>query len=583
MRKILFLLLMVLVTMCATAALAEVSLDYSDGWSKDHTMYESEMQNTWWTVVGLEPDVTYRVALFVPMYNGDVAVKYSTVSAENDTFYSGDLTCEPGIYEDITIVITGNGEVFEHTFDWKVQGVDQIFITNRNSGFKDGMYYRGSQNSEGYNDSPLFIPDIPVPNSPRAAGEKIEIVSPTPGETMRGYDGTKSLPITVVFKNKRALLPGVDRSVAYTLTEVSTGEIAAQNKMTVGGSYSPDTGDYLIEPVLQLPQTLNAGEYHLEIEVLDETREMTIVDGAPIYRVLASESLGAATVNFFVVMEESPKEIYAKYRPEGTLGIDLACGVNSEWDDTISYLTLRNSGVLEYQLTGLVPNVTYRVALMGTTATGKSFNAPCDILNLENPSFPIRMRVTIAEKSGIYPDLTLVVAGGGYVTTRTFTCEVQTDNEREEGVALVGEAPLRESEHCFYAISGENYDLWSQLEKEPPESQYVCLLDDGAVLSGFVGCKLPILVFFGTGYEESFSITLTLKDGRTGETLGENTFDLSGASSSACSLVIDLDKTWDFEPGEYTVEISCKEQQSIHRIMLEKEMNPFENLQLSQR
>lgn len=119
------------------------STTLSAGWSEDRTVYVSTDGSIEFSVTGLTPG-TYRTALFVPQDDGGTGAYYSSVACRKADkrvqVVSAALSSVAGVYEDLALVIVGNGQWYAHRFNVQVQNVPESGKQN-GSGQFSGLYY----------------------------------------------------------------------------------------------------------------------------------------------------------------------------------------------------------------------------------------------------------------------------------------------------------------------------------------------------------------------------------------------------------------------------------------------------------
>ncbi|MBE5781689.1 MAG: hypothetical protein E7329_00070 [Clostridiales bacterium] len=279
--------------------------ELDSGWSEDHTVYVANDGYLHFHFWGLEPGCLYRLALFYTLADGSSGECYTVVkpSPEYDNTYTFIDCCfsrYPGIYKDLTLVISGNGEVYTHSFDLQIQNVPEWM---RNDG------------SVGLYDMNLFVPHYVRKDGPinlnllSKPSSNVVISAPLDGDIYTGYDGIIWFGDCYIslgnkyYDMKRS--GSFSFEVAYTLTELSTGQVVSQKR---GGAAwgSNDKFSYL-SPGINLPSVLNAGEYQLSIEAFEKTWDPDL------HQYRNAISLGTDTVNFFIEKEFDPTEVYSQY------------------------------------------------------------------------------------------------------------------------------------------------------------------------------------------------------------------------------------------------------------------------------
>ena len=281
----------------------ETELD--QGWSEDRTIYVSTRGNLYFWVKGLSADTVYRAAMFVPRADGSTGASYAYALADEDGrggFGFGLFTRYPGVYENVTLVISGGGEVLAHTFNVQSQNAN-------NSNFEKGLYFEDSiyslynQPSYCYLSEDISMISIKDLNKP-AAGT-IQLYAPYDGAVLSGHDGIEHLQTRVALDDIYDISKGWWFNARYTLTEIATGRTVIQ-----GETEDFDIGStYTFTPLffdVNMPQAMAAGEYQLTIEIIAaNTRSQKTAE--------ASVHLGVDTATFTIVREDSPLPLYEPY------------------------------------------------------------------------------------------------------------------------------------------------------------------------------------------------------------------------------------------------------------------------------
>ena len=121
------------------------------GWTENREIYICPSGPLQLYATGLESDVRYEVTLFYPLASGDRGIYTSSVTGENPKetiqVLSVDFSCFPGWYRNLTLVISGNGETYTHTFHMQLQNVSGQQIRDRNAGILSGLYFNGESAS----------------------------------------------------------------------------------------------------------------------------------------------------------------------------------------------------------------------------------------------------------------------------------------------------------------------------------------------------------------------------------------------------------------------------------------------------
>lgn len=524
----------------------------SGGWSEDRTVYISQDGSVQLYATGLMPQIVYRTALFVPQSDGGTAVCYSSaVCQENEgrTLVAvADISCVPGMYEGLTLVITGNGELYTHTFDVQIQNVADQHIQDRNNGRWNGLYYDTEYESVAAylrKDGPVTGEAIKKPRS------GVAISAPLKKDIYTGYDGARLLQCVIALDQSYA--PEEAFEVAYTLTEVETEQTVAQNRCAAGlnelGEFSCLTADIL------LPEALNAGEYHLSVEVFRLSGGQQ-ENGEPL-------PMGDDTVRFFLRKEYDLSALYSQYICR-ELQFDLNGGDNQLHNEEATYLTLHDTK-LWYRLKGAEPGVTYRCALIGETESGEDFCFPFTLTaDAEQDDGCAGGELSYFDRSGVYRNVTILACGNGEMASHTFACEVLLPQDQTESEET--------SSFGRHYVSG--FRWVSEYPENPPrpEKGYIVNIPEGSVLSGYEECYLSILFAFSPDYTEKHTVHVRLTEEATGRHIWDADmtvwFDESGYSWQSV-------KVGDFTPGAYILQTSADGLQTETRIFLEKEASPI--------
>lgn len=604
MKKIVILLCVLLVLLCTTAS-AEISLDFSfqtdgrwedhadvdlsnrdrwtdtiytdpqavnndlpmlvptysntgisSGWSEDRTVFVSDWGHVLLGFVGLEPG-EYRVALFVPQANGGTGVEYNTMECrEKDELtyaFCGAVSSYPGVFEDVTLVVTGNGEVYEHTFDVQVQNEEEYMIEYHQDGARDGLYYQSwSFASAIRKGGRIDYEDFVKPDS------GISISNPLTGDVYTGYEGEMHMSSYISLDRVYSWEENWEFGVDYSLTNLTTGQVIASERTGAGRG---DNGkfSYLVLDV-ELPEVWDEGEYQLSVEVFRSVYDAE--QGQSVDKV----SLGTDTVNFFLEKEFDPRPIYAKYTHDD-LRFNLNHGWNAAWNEDYTYLTLTDAPNLHFEIMGMKPGVTYRCALIGKTVSGEEFCCP---LSFEAESATKNTSdgwVNISYQSGVYTDLTLMAYGGGEFIAYTFDCEVKLPAESEQvGVGNI-----------FGSYEDRDYFGWvSEYNEEIPQPQsgYAIYMPENCIFTGYTGNVLSVPYIFSEEYSGLSNISMTLTEEATGKVIKEANYEIDVTESHEWNLGLIIYE--DFAPGAYILHTSSNGQEMERRIILQKERTPNE-------
>lgn len=279
------------------------------GWSEDHTVYVATDGHLHFHFLGLEPGGLYRIALFYTLADGTAGAYYFSVEGDPENYRTYEwidycFSRYPGIYKDLTLVISGNGEVYTHSFDLQIQNVPEEMRNGRYTSLYDENLSFPHYVRKG---DPI---DSSLLSKPSA---DVVISSPSDGDIYSGYDGIYLDDFFISLGNRYYdMMKEAGRvvfEIDYTLTELSTGQVVIQKRASSGavGWGSNDKFSYLV-PSFALPPVLNAGEYQLSIEVFEKTWDPDLHQFSD-----DAVSLGTDTVNFFIEKEFDPTEVYSQY------------------------------------------------------------------------------------------------------------------------------------------------------------------------------------------------------------------------------------------------------------------------------
>lgn len=533
-----------------------------EGWNEDRTVYVAQYETISFAITGLEPDADYRVAFFVPQGNGGTGEDYTKINNQymyensNGTYIgyaSVDISFYTGIYKDITIVVTGNGEVYTHTFDLQIQNVYDWKIEARANGSLGGIYYEmGNVAQYERKGDRISSMQFTKPNT------GIAIAAPLAGDVYTGYHSISVLPCAIALSNLYSFEEDWRFDVCYTLVEMATGQIVAQNETGLGW-YSNDTLSYLM-PSIILSSALNEGEYQLNVEVF-------VKNWIPeLNQYSESVSLGTDSVNFIIEHEFDPTEIYAQYIHDD-LRFNLNYGRNASWNDDYTHLTLTDAPALHFELLGMKPGVTYRLALMGKTVSGEEFLFPFSWQAESEESNSGKGSLNISFQSGEYRDITLMAYSDEEFIAHTFDCTVNLLPENEqEGDGIV-----------FGIYNNHDYFTWlSEYPGNPPqpESGYTICMSENSIFSGYTGNVLEVPIAFGSEYTGLSTIEMSLTEESTGKKIKEAAYNIDISENAFWSLGLIIYE--DFSPGAYILHASSNGHETDIRIILEKEPSPGE-------
>ena len=516
----------------------------SGGWSADRTAYVSEDGTLALSVTGLAPGKTYRTALFLPCSDGSTAVCHSSVicreNEEKTPVFQGDFACVPGVYDDVTLVITGNAELYTHSFRVQVQNVSEQLRRDRDNGEYRGLYYGADRQSE-----PAWLRSGgPVAEETiKQAKSGITIAEPVKKDVYTGYDGLQLLRCTIALDRKYS--PQDRFEVSYVLTDETGEKTVAEGKCEAEGK-ELETFTCLTAGVL-LPETMAEGTYNLHTKV---------------FRAGAAQSLGDDTVQFSLRREYDLSQLYGQYQ-RNALEFNLNCAENEVLAADGTYVKI-GSDCLTVELRGMTPGVFYRCALLGTTQNGKPFECTFSCEPEEAQSGNVSFSLNIFTKSGIYSDLTLLAYGGGEQITHTFTCEV----DMPQGQNNQYWDEIRFWTDDFHCVSGKPEE-WPE-----PETGYAVNIPEDAVFSGYRGSILRLPFAFAPDRSGTDKIEIILAEESTGNVIEKIT--LSGAQEGMTRWEMGMTINGDFVPGAYILQTSMGQQQTKTRIFLEKEQTPRE-------
>lgn len=538
------------------------SAEILSGWNADHSVYISPSENIQLYATGLEPGTIYRVALFIPRTENDVGtntiVYYSTAVCqqkdESTLVCSADISCYSGLYKDLTLVISGNGEYYTHTFNVQIQNVSQELIDDRSFGFLSGLYYDTYRDvSAAYvrKDGPVDSSSFSTPSS------GIAISAPLDNDVYTGYDNASILECII----------SLDRSynwdeiwlfeVSFHLTEQETGQDVWQ-RTNYAKLHNSGESSWL---TVNIPfSEVDEGEYSLSAEVIRSVwndEEHNYVDAV---------SLGADTVNFSVEKEIDPSELYAQYIHDG-LNFDLYNDENYYWNRDYTHLTIFPPAYdFQFVLNGMRYGEVYRCALIQETGSNGKVNVTPIPLTTVGPYGDIRVDLSnILPRYGNFGDITLLAYGGGECITHTFDGEVGWYEESEYGG--MANIPAKASARDLFVCRSQYPDDLPQ-----PETGYTVCIPEGAILSGYVGNELHVPIAFSPEYSGYAMVSLRLTEKDTGTVIGESTLTVSIEEQSAQPPLLVVGR--DFIPGEYILLVSVDGQPTELQIMLEKEQTP---------
>lgn len=534
------------------------------GWNEDRTVYVAQCETIDFAITGLEPDAVYRVAFFVPQGDGGTGEDHIKIDYQNMAknsngtniwYASVDISCYTGIYKDITIVITGNGEVYTHTFDLQIQNVYDWRIDERANGVLNGVYYGTGYVAQYEPKGGTFHSEQFQFTRPSTG---IAISAPMEGDIYTGYRSISILPCAIALSNLYSLGEHLQFIVNYTLVETAAGQIVTQNETNVG-LWSNDTLSF-VDPSIILSSALNEGEYQLNVEVfvknwipeLSQYGELT--------------SLGTDSVNFHIEQEFDPTEIYAQYIHDD-LRFNLNYGWNASWNADYTHLTLTDAPSLHFELLGMKPGVTYRLALMGKTASGEDYMFPFSWQAESKENNRGNGWVNISFQSGEYKNITLMAYSDEEFIAHTFDCTVNLLPENE-----------REGDGIVFGIYNDcDYFTWlSEFPGEPPrpESGYTICMSENSIFSGYTGNALQVPIVFGSEYNGLSTIEFSLTEEYTGKVIKEATFNIDISENAYWNLGLIISEN--FSPGAYILHASSNGHETDIRIILEKEPSPGE-------
>ena len=538
--------------------------ELAGGWSADRSLFVSPSENLQLHVTGLKPGVLYRVALFVPQKEDNVgnsaAVCHTSMvcqeEGESTQVYTEPVSCYPGLYEDVTVVISGNGEVYTHTFDVQIQNISQKLIEDRDRGLRNGLYFTEHQDTA----APYVRKAGPVTGDSVVRPDSgISIAAPMDNDVYTGYDWANRVECIIALDSCYNSEKNWQFEIPYRLTEQATGlEVYSgtfYRYVNAGEEVSWLMPDIYVS-------AMEEKEYCLSLEVIRsrwDSEQGTYVDVV---------SLGTDTVNFSVEREYVPTEIYNRYLGYDKLRFELYGDQDYYWDNDKAELIFYSSGCeFEFYLFGTEYDETYRYALIQengrngeivvtpipNTATGQYGGTRVDLTHL-------------LSEAGKAEELTLLAYGGGQSIVHTFTARANSyqedGNYSADGVSTGGSH--RDS---FVWKNGQPEDLLQ------PKTGYTVGIPDGTVLSGYVGNELNVPIAFGPEYSGGETVHLSLTEESTGRVVAESALNVDAGEQTGKGYSLAVGE---FDPGLYILRVGIDDQQTELRVTLQKEQTPKE-------
>lgn len=401
--------------------------DLYEGWSDDESLYVCYGDIEVSIPDELRNGDTYRVAVFCNSDENGLCAAYGFIDTliveeafnMNESFYVT-ISNQPGLYRDITVVVTGNNMVSTKTFDVQVIEYPSYYGYSGDNDYTYGLVY-------GNNDSK--VPELATREirpydeaKPSIPNNDFIIHWPADGSIHTGYEGVTEFSNEFSIRTHTSIKKP---EYAYiSLTYSSTGSIVAEGKQYYSGYSETETyNHYYFSPSydspFQLPENWESGEYRLTIEL---------------------EGIGSHYVDIILEKEEqNPTEYYEPYTVNKLRFLfgqsrDYYYEDVGEWNDDHSVFTAgENSCYMILRVAGMEPSKRYIYALAYTTESGYS-RYIMDYITEDEPVF-----INLATKAGTYEDLVLILTGNDETIIHPFTCVVPNDIEEWDGGIVFGD------------------------------------------------------------------------------------------------------------------------------------------------
>jgi len=507
-------------------SMADLYEPFTAGWSGDGTFYVSYEGII---SVQLPEDCgaeMFRVASFYPADNGEIYGNYQIVETQaseggaQTIWFSGvHVSDKPGLYENITLVVTGRNDVFIRTFDVYIAGLSEEM--SHPPGLAEGISIDGDEPHLYTAQRYVYGEKHAIP-----AGDFI-IPWPAEGSVHTGYDGVKVFSDLLLIQMDPALPQ--PEMITVTLTEMSTGKVVAQSRqaeprMNHFDGYQEYTVVNAVDEPFVLPDTWEPGVYRLTYEVGGVGTHWVDI-------VLEKETL-------------NPAQYYEPYAQGELRLVLLQDKLNHDyfgsWNEDFSVFQADESSMLGVKAGGLVPGQRYFCALSYTNEQGQKWTETKPVFGEEDVVF------FLSSRAGTYKDLTLTLVGNGEVASHTFDCIVPRDSSGNVNGVLMG----RYTDYYVGPV-------------EDPEKQELVIPDSGFTLHtpragtyvGAQGSRLSVELAFSENFPSPANVDMTLTEVSTGVEVAHYRAMYSDLGGNCWDFGGNLQPFKPLTAGEYTLRV----------------------------
>lgn len=491
------------------------------GWSEDGTLYVSHEDTI---SVQLPEDCgteMFRVASFYQADNGEIYRNYKFVETQAGEdgqkifWLSGvHVSDKPGLYEDITLVVTGRNDVFIRTFDVYIANLSED--TYPHPGLADGVSLDGAEQQLYTAQRYVYDEKLDIP-----AGDFI-IPWPAEGSVHTGYDGVESFSDML----KILLDPALPQPemITVTLTEMSTGKVVAQFREKEPWMNHDDGYQVYVVDNFVLPETWDPGVYRLTYEVSGVGTHWVDI-------VLEKEAL-------------NPAQYYEPYAQGDLRLVLLQDYLNHDyfgsWNEDFSVFQADESSMLGVKVGGAAPGGQYFCALSYTNEQGQKWTETKPVFGEEEVAF------FLSSRAGTYKDLTLILAGNGEVASHTFDCVVTQDGSGYVNGVLMG----RYTDYCAGPVEDPEEQEWVI-----PDSGFTLHTPRAGTYVGAQGSRLSVVLAFSEDFPSPANVDMTLTEVSTGVEVAHYRAMYSDLGGNCWDFGDNLQPIRPLTTGEYTLRV----------------------------